>query len=193
MGDFVDTIGIPEVLMLSFALLGMLVLLILIPFKGDDSPRVNTFFNWVYKAVFWNLFLRMFIESFLEWGHSSIESIYLWEQHFILLIFHSLRTAFLASLMAISYVFVKKNRHRINDPKWSHSMGSLTPNIYQRWKNFGQQFIFVFMCRRLVYIMIILFLAPWPFAQIQTVVFKSSLTLTYLGYYVPFNTKWLNR
>jgi len=57
----------------------------------------------------------------------------------------------------------------------------------------GLHFTFVFLVKRLILAVCVVFLKEMPFLQIQVVVFMLSLDLIYTGQVQPFASKFLNR
>jgi len=80
--------------------------------------------------------------------------------------------------------FLKKHHRELAEPKFKNRIGMLYGNL-EVDKLLAVMYYPFFLARRFLLTLIIVFLKDYPFAQVQILLFSSSLYLIYFGLYEP--------
>ena len=93
-------------------------------------------------------------------------------------------TAFMIGVPIFLAWYLKKHHRELTEPKFKNRIGMLYGNL-EVDKLLAVMYYPFFLARRLLITLIIVFLKDYPFAQVQILLFSSSLYLIYFGLYEP--------
>jgi len=180
--------------MLLFAvILTVLVSLWLLSLCWD---RAHPYYISLYTSIFWNMPLTFGLEGYIEFAVASFINLHLFHWITISDIFNSV--ACIAGLTLTVFLppfvlwFLVKNRGKLNQPENKQKFSSLYEGL-EKQNVWGLYFTFLFLFKRLIIAVVVVFLQGMPWLQIQIVVFMLSLDIIYTGYLQPFNKKFSNR
>ena len=136
------------------------------------------------KVIYWNLYLRFFLEAFLELSIVSllrlrfIKATTLTET--ILSIYAVFILVMLSGYMGGIVPFLRYKHELIDTDYFKDRFGALTLGLQQRDKS-AMLYPFVFMLRRFIFSTMVVFLSFANYFQIQILVFKTSMIMAFQG------------
>ena len=150
------------------------------------SNRVR---NFKTTVLYWNTYLRFFLEAFLELSIACllrVKSIRVeTTDDIILTAFAAILVGMLSAFMVASPFYLTKHHKKIKTDEFVDRFGALTLGLQYR-DIAAMYYPFMFMLRRLIFAMVFVYLSRYNFFQIQIVVFKSSILMAFQGQVKPF-------
>lgn len=160
------------------------------------SSTVKKLVTHLEGLIYWNLYLRVMFEVFLECGIASMIRMKTLSFKTISASFHSyfaigMLATLLLFLLSIS-LFLATNKIDIRSSKFQKRYGELTSNLSHRYKDAQLSPIF-FLLRRLIFSSIVVYLIEYNYFQIQLIVFKTSIIVIFVGYVQPYALPHVNK
>lgn len=170
--NMIDDLGLPTTLMLAYILIGALFVLLAtlvnkFVCKGN-SEKIKKAALKVSGSIFWNLVLRIVLESYLEYLNNSGEAIkaFHWARttEKLYTLAHIMILTVFVGFPVFTFLWVIKNKDKLHEPQYIKKFGALTLDL-DLYKHNHWQILFnvIFMLRRLFYGILILFFVS-PFA-----------------------------
>ena len=181
--------------MATLLILPVIVLLLelLLTCLPKAQSAVQKFKN---EYIYWNIYLRFLIESYLELSISCLIRIQAFKFTTItdstLTVFSFVLFSVLISFMISTPLFLRSKHQMIRQKEFKDKYGSLSLGLQHREKA-ALFYPFVFMIRRMIYSMVIILLVRQNYFQIQIFVFMQSMVMAFQGQVRPFAIPAHNR
>ena len=146
---------------------GMLLLVLRCCFNRVAS--IKQFFQKLWRSLFWNFFIRMLLESYLELAMNNWIRILVrdnstwWESASTYFAFTLLSFMTLAGLLTPLFIHCKKSQ--LKTESFISKYGALTDQLRVEMPSTKYYQMF-FMLRRLTFAMIVIFMPKTPWAQV---------------------------
>ena len=187
-------------LVIVFSTFVILALLVLI---SKLHRKLRQFYLNVKKKVFWNHFIRLYIQEYIVICLSCLIKLYAFDLSNFYEILNSILALILfmmtvvVPLIAILFLLRQHKAGNLDrdNPKYSsfrQKWGSLTLDLQIREKE-SLFFTTVFMVRRWLVAITIVTLVDYNWAQVQITVFLNVLVMIYQGYFEPYILPEFNR
>ena len=145
--------------------------------------------NFKTKVMYWNLYLRFFLETFLEFSIVSLIRLRFIKATSLvettLSLYGLLILIMMTAYMVCVLPFLRKNHDLISTEEFKDRFGTLTLGLQTRDES-ALYYPFVFMLRRFVFSIMVVFLSSTNYFQIQLLVFKTSMVMAFQGQVQPF-------
>lgn len=136
----------------------LVVLAILLRFLKNKCEVINKFYTYLANLIFWNMFLRMFLEGYIQYSITSLINLYktkwvtrsdIFSSIFSIIIF-----TWIFCFPFLIWILLWKNFDKLQDQKQINTIGTTYIEIRQDSK-FALLYHVIYMVRRLFFSLLV--------------------------------------
>ena len=174
------------------ALIIVLIFLRLFFFKAE---KVKKCLIKVWRTIFWNMILRVLIETCMEQSVTNLIRMYsINDETWFETSTSTLAIGWLSVLGLLSIiipVLLTKNKSKVDSVEFKAKYGSIMQGLNMK-KPMSRYVYTFYILRRILIGAILVFTVRYPWSQMQVICFSCSLQLIYIGHYMPYEFAWMN-
>ena len=161
----------------------VMALALLLRLIKNKYENVNKIYTYLGNLIFWNMFLRLFIEGYLEFSITSLMNLYnlRWDSKsdafssiFSILIF-----VWIFFFPILVWVLLWKNFNHLKDQTQINTIGTIYIELRQDSKMALLYHVF-YMLRRLYFSLLVFVFRDQPSIQVQLFVFHCIMLIIYI-------------
>ena len=162
----------------------------------NKYETINKIYTYLANIIFWNMFLRLFLEGYIEFSISSLMNLYniRWDSKsdtfssiFSIIIF-----AWIIFFPFLVWILLWKNFNHLKDQTQINTIGTIYIELRQDSKMALLYHVF-YTLRRLFFSLLVFVFRDQPSIQVQLFVFHCILVIIYIVLCKPFENPVMNR